>query len=329
MAQATCYGHPAPPVTALGQQRGTGVVMAPRFSLPRLSGKPGNEGVLIYLGLENLGLLLDSHRCPNGLLFPGHIPPHRLHGFKSHDGHQPAVVHAMWVLYPNRHPAEQTPLLSNIGQKVLVRRRSTTAALPRYIRGSGVGHLGKRVLLVDDDHLVRKMISRHLVAEGYVVRTAIDGLDAIGKLRAGLPDFIISDLNMPRMSGSELLEVVRKRFPQIPVMVISGVNAAELPAGFAPEAFFHKNGFDFHQLLETILDVTRNLPLRTALPPIDNEPVIARWDEGGRCVIGCKDCLREFNIPRSADIIRREKWTTCVHCGKLVQFLVAEHLEGE
>ena len=192
-----------------------------------------------------------------------------------------------------------------------------------------VGQLGKRVLLIDDDPLIRKLISGYLVAAGYVVRTAVDGLDALGKLRAGLPDLIISDLNMPRMSGSELLEVVRKRFPQIPVVVISGVNAAELPVGFAPDAFFHKNGFDFHQLLETILDVTRNRPLQTALPPIDNEPVIARWDEGGHCVIGCKDCLREINFPRTADIIRGEKRTTCVHCGKLVQFLVAEHSEGK
>jgi hypothetical protein len=125
------------------------------------------------------------------------------------------------------------------------------------------------------------------------------------------------------MSGSELLEVVRKRFPQIPVVVISGVTAAELPAGFAPDAFFHKDGFEFHQLLETISDVTRNFPLRTAHPPIDNEPVLARWDKGDRCIISCKDCLREFNIPRTADIIRGEKWTTCVHCGNLVRFLVA------
>ena len=92
-----------------------------------------------------------------------------------------------------------------------------------------VGQLSNRVLLVDDEPLIRKLISGYLVAAGYVVRTAVDGLDAIGKLRAGLPDLIISDLNMPRMSGLELLEVVRKRFPQIPVIVISAVAADEMP----------------------------------------------------------------------------------------------------
>ena len=82
------------------------------------------------------------------------------------------------------------------------------------------GQLSGRVLLVDDEPLVRKLISRYLVAAGYVVRVAVDGLDAIGKLRAGPLDLIISDLKMPRMSGTEFLGIVRKRFPQLPVIYI-------------------------------------------------------------------------------------------------------------
>jgi CheY-like chemotaxis protein len=66
-----------------------------------------------------------------------------------------------------------------------------------------VGQLSNRVLLVDDEPLIRKVISAYLVAAGYVVRAAVDGLDAIARLRAGLPDLIIFDLNMPRMSGIE------------------------------------------------------------------------------------------------------------------------------
>src|ERR1039458_2031523 len=105
-----------------------------------------------------------------------------------------------------------------------------------------VGQLGNRVLLVDDEPLIRKLISGNLVAAGYVVQTAADGLDALGKLRAGLPDLIISDLNMPRMSGLEFLAVVRTRFPQIPVIVISSETADAIPAGLAADAYYHKNG---------------------------------------------------------------------------------------
>jgi CheY-like chemotaxis protein len=187
-----------------------------------------------------------------------------------------------------------------------------------------LGQLSGRVLLVDDEPLVRKLISGYLVAAGYVVRVAVDGLDAIEKLRGGLPDLVISDLNMPRMSGFEFLDVVRKRFPQIPVIVISAVTADQMPEGVAADAYFHKNGFGFAQLLQTISDLARRPPLRTAPPPLDHLPVEARWDLDGHYFIGCGDCLRSFRIPRTPCIGRSETWTVCLHCGRVVQYSVAE-----
>ena len=70
--------------------------------------------------------------------------------------------------------------------------------------------VGKRILLVEDEPALQELISRYLVTGGYVVQTALDGLDAIKKLRGGLPDLVISDLNMPRMDGFEFLHVMRK-----------------------------------------------------------------------------------------------------------------------
>lgn len=192
-----------------------------------------------------------------------------------------------------------------------------------------MGQICKRVLLVDDDPLIRKFMSGYLVGAGYVVQTAVDGLDALTKLRAGLPDLIISDLNMPRMSGLEFLELVRKRFPQIPVIFISTVGANERPREVAADAYFQKSGFGFQLLLETISDLTGKLPSRTAPPPVDNEPVQARWDKNGDYVIDCQDCLREFCVPYVFHMERNEKWAICVHCGKFAQFLVAEHSEGK
>ena len=64
------------------------------------------------------------------------------------------------------------------------------------------GQLKSRVLLVDDEPVLQKLISGYLVAAGYAVRTADDGLEAITKLRAALPDLIISDLNMLRLATS-------------------------------------------------------------------------------------------------------------------------------
>jgi CheY-like chemotaxis protein len=192
-----------------------------------------------------------------------------------------------------------------------------------------MGQQTGRVLLVDDDSLIRKSISRHLVAAGYVVRAAVDGLDAIKILRGGPLNLIISDLNMPGMSGLEFLDVVRKRFPQIPVILISGVAANELPEGVAADAYCHKNEFLSDQLLQTISDLNRKPHPRPPPQYVEGTPFQAIWDSAGNSIIGCEDCLREFSIPPVPNIVRYENWTICVHCGKPVQFLAAEHSDGK
>jgi len=163
-----------------------------------------------------------------------------------------------------------------------------------------------------------------LVAAGYVVRTAVDGLDALEKLRTGLPDLIISDLNMPRMSGIELLEVVRIRFPQIPVIVISAMAVDEMPEVVAADAYYHKNGFGFEQLLQAISDLTTRPPLRTALPHVDNKPVPARWDGDGHYAMQCPDCLRSTTVPRGPRFTRGEHITTCIHCCGVIQLRIED-----
>jgi CheY-like chemotaxis protein len=179
-------------------------------------------------------------------------------------------------------------------------------------------------LLVDDDPIVRKLISGYLVAAGYVVRTAVDGLDALAKLRAGLPDLIISDLNMPRMSGRELLEVVHKRFPQIPIIISSADACNEIPGGVVADAYYHKSGFGFQQLLETVSGLARKPPQRAALAHVDNKPVRARRVGDGHYLVNCEDCLRQFSVLRATPTGRDILWTICVHCGSDVRFQVAD-----
>jgi CheY-like chemotaxis protein len=74
------------------------------------------------------------------------------------------------------------------------------------------------------------------------VTTAIHGLDALDRIQLAVPDVIISDLNMPRMSGFELLSVVRSQFPSIPVMAMSGDSSPDdwFPEGLAADAFYAK-----------------------------------------------------------------------------------------
>ena len=100
-----------------------------------------------------------------------------------------------------------------------------------------------RILVVDDEPAILKTSAAILETKGYEVRTACDGFAALAELRRALPEVIISDLRMPNMSGFELLSVVRRRFPQIPVIAISGEFNSHAPTGLIADAFFRKGDY--------------------------------------------------------------------------------------
>ena len=71
------------------------------------------------------------------------------------------------------------------------------------------------VLVVEDDAAVRTTIAMVLQHSGYQVDTASQGFEALERMRTRVPDVLFSDLQMPEMSGFELLSVVRRRFPRV------------------------------------------------------------------------------------------------------------------
>ena len=185
-----------------------------------------------------------------------------------------------------------------------------------------VGQLAYRILIVDDSNLIRRFISGVLVAAGYVVRTAVDGVDAIGKLRQGPPDLIISDLGMPRMSGYEFLAVVRDRFPQMPVIAMScEVTPHGTPEGVAADAFLQKDELRPEVLLKLISDLIKRPPIRTAASRLDLKPVQANWDGDGHYVIACAECLRSFKVRCDSVSAEGPQTTACDHCRGFVCFL--------
>ena len=120
-----------------------------------------------------------------------------------------------------------------------------------------------RVLLVDDEPSVRESTAMFLAeAGGYEVSTANHGLDALFQLNtAPSPDVIVSDLNMPHMSGFEFLSVVRHRFPGIPVLALSGAfpSGDSVPRGVTADAFLTKGG-DPSELLNIVAGLIQGIP---------------------------------------------------------------------
>jgi two-component system, cell cycle sensor histidine kinase and response regulator CckA len=105
------------------------------------------------------------------------------------------------------------------------------------------------VLVVDDEPTVRRYAARVLMEEGYLVREASDGAEALRMLGEpmGEVDVVVSDVVMPRVNGVELLQQLSASHPLLPVILMSGYAPAELngmgiaaPCGvltkpFAPE----------------------------------------------------------------------------------------------
>ena len=79
-----------------------------------------------------------------------------------------------------------------------------------------------RILLVDDEQLVREELGGLLEDEGYKVVTAADGEEGLALFRREQPDMVISDVRMPRLDGLSLTAAIRQEDPSVPVTVITG-----------------------------------------------------------------------------------------------------------
>jgi len=178
------------------------------------------------------------------------------------------------------------------------------------------------VLLVDDDFSIRTLLSIRLAGAGYETLQAKDGLYALGILRNTLPKVIISDLQNPRMSGFEFIGIVRRRFPTIPVIAISGSIPGEFPAGSEPDRYFEKGSELFSKLLRAIDELAGRTPDEIRLPQVISVPVRTGPGFDGCITLTCTDCLRTFAGPNRPDTEAAAGTAVCTHCNANVPFQI-------
>lgn len=110
------------------------------------------------------------------------------------------------------------------------------------------------ILVVDDDDPVRVMLARLLRTQGYTVLQAAHATEARQQLDIAKPDLVISDIVMPGESGIELRRGILERWPDLPVILISGYSS-EGPAEFAartPNTVFVQKPFAADQFLALV-----------------------------------------------------------------------------
>ena len=103
----------------------------------------------------------------------------------------------------------------------------------------------RRVLLVDDEPGIVKVVSKRLEHAGFDVMVAMDGQDALTKARLGHPDVILLDLMLPKMSGLEVCAALKQdeQYRKIPIIIFTGKGDAmdeKLCREVGAEAFITK-----------------------------------------------------------------------------------------
>ncbi|OQX25465.1 MAG: hypothetical protein BWK80_15470 [Desulfobacteraceae bacterium IS3] len=124
----------------------------------------------------------------------------------------------------------------------------------------GTGKKQKHILVADDSITVREMERKLLESRGYQVEVAVDGMDAWNLLRIATYDMVVSDIDMPRMNGFELITQIKQheKLRSLPVMIVSYKNKEEdrlrgLEAG--ANYYLTKSSFQDNSFIEAVVDL--------------------------------------------------------------------------
>ncbi len=141
--------------------------------------------------------------------------------------------------------------------------------------------MAKPVILIAEDDLFLHQIYRHsLEAAGYTVEIALNGKELLAKLDATKIDLLLLDLNMPEVSGTEVLEKLNAdgRIKTLPVIVLTNYSEDEYvkkSMELGVKAFFTKSNLSFDTILERIRVL---LKIRTDAPNQQSAPAAAAGD---------------------------------------------------
>lgn len=136
----------------------------------------------------------------------------------------------------------------------------------------------RRVLVVDDDRNLRKIISTNLELAGYTVQTAEDGQDALAKIGDFEPDLVLLDLMMPRMDGFEVAQQIRAhRLPvvaNVPIIMLSAKSETEdkLRGFHAGADDYMTKPFGPQELLARVHAKIRRVEVDSSLSPLTKLP---------------------------------------------------------
>ena len=214
--------------------------------------------------------------------------------------------------------------------------------------------MAQRILVVDDEQIIRESLSFILKKEGYNVEEAANGKDALTKHDANPFDIIITDIEMPEMKGVDLLKQIRQRTPQTLVVIITAFGSVETavlalregaadyilkPINFDDLLYRVKKLCDYHALtiensllrqeLQRTYDFDQIIGQSAPMKKIFEVIKRVAHSEGTVLITGKSGTGKEI-VARAIhyNSLRREKRFMPINCGAIVDTLFESELFG-
>jgi DNA-binding response OmpR family regulator len=146
-----------------------------------------------------------------------------------------------------------------------------------------------RVLVVDDEPMVRETLGQVLTDEGYVVDLAVDGETALERVRAARPDAILLDLMMPGMNGRQFLQALRSdaQYAHVPVLLMTAVHGLEVNLATLGASEVVEKPFNVDELLNKVAlavyrsrDANKSISQPLPFVTVPKKPPVSETDRG-------------------------------------------------
>jgi CheY-like chemotaxis protein len=111
-----------------------------------------------------------------------------------------------------------------------------------------------KILITDDEEIIRDTLNTILTKAGHTTELALDGAEALAKIKETIYDIALLDIDMPKLDGYEVLKQIRALYPLLPVIFITGSGESKKVAQSIAQ--YHLNAFIEKPFTpETVLDV--------------------------------------------------------------------------
>lgn len=166
---------------------------------------------------------------------------------------------------------------------------------------------GLRVMVVTDYPAFRDVVCGVVEGRGFQAFPATDGIDALRQIYHVMPRVIISDAALPNLAGFDLLNFVRRRFPEIGIIALSDKRRADEGTKVLADIILAVDSFDPQLLGDALVGLVEDFPHRT--PKTRGTRALARpsgsADGGSSACARCEQLQREASLARMNSLLAR------------------------